>query len=48
VHRSTNNAAHMVARMAVSELIERTWRVEYPNCIHELFCGRHPTLFLIK
>jgi ribonuclease HI len=36
VRRLANNAAHAVARMAIGEHVVRTWRADYPDCIHEI------------
>ncbi|XP_059455324.1 uncharacterized protein LOC132185582 [Corylus avellana] len=36
VGRAVNNAAHVIARMAVKDNIERTWRGCYPKCIHDI------------
>ena len=37
VKRDANQAAHMVARMATAQVLDRTWNNDFPECIHE-FC----------
>jgi hypothetical protein len=36
VGRDSNKVAHSIARMAISEMTNGTWRDIFPDCIHEL------------
>jgi hypothetical protein len=36
VRRSCNNAAHQLARLVVSQVLNQTWMDSYPSCISEI------------
>ena len=36
VKRGVNQAAHMVARMATTQVIDRMWNSDFPECIRKI------------
>jgi hypothetical protein len=46
VKRGANQAAHMVARLATAQVMDKTWSYDFPECLSEMCEAEQTALHL--